>query len=168
MPAEPLVSVIIPAYDVAVCLGRCLDSVFEQDVTDTQVIVINDGSTDDTAEVAKRYGDRIVYLEQENQGQGAARNAGLRIARGRYVAFLDADDYWLPGFLRACIDFLAAAPRRPSPSARARSFSHGGMRRGSTLHGWPGLPPRRRPNPSSCRISLNFGRITITSAPVQP
>ena len=106
MPTKPLVSVIIPAYDVAVCLDRCLDSVFAQDVAETQVIVVNDGSTDGTAEVATRYGDRLLYLEQENQGQGAARNAGLRVARGDYVAFLDADDYWLPGFLRACIDFL--------------------------------------------------------------
>ena len=104
------VSVIIPAYDVAVSLGRCLDSVFLQDVSPLQVIVINDGSTDHTAEVAKRYSDRIVYLEQENQGQGAARNAGLRVAQGAFVAFLDADDYWLRGFLKTCVDFLEQHP----------------------------------------------------------
>ena len=106
MHANPTISVIIPAYDVAVSLGRCLDSVFLQNINALQVIVVNDGSTDDTPEVAKSYGDRILYIEQENQGQGAARNTGLRAARGDYVAFLDADDYWRPGFLKACVDFL--------------------------------------------------------------
>jgi glycosyltransferase involved in cell wall biosynthesis len=110
MPAHPSVSVIIPAYDVAVSLGRCLDSVFQQDLHTLQVIVINDGSTDNTPEVAKSYGDRIIYIEQENQGQGAARNTGLRAARGDYVVFLDADDYWLTGFLSTCIDFLQQQP----------------------------------------------------------
>jgi glycosyltransferase involved in cell wall biosynthesis len=106
MPAHPVISVIIPAYDVAVSLGRCLDSVFVQEIPDVQVIVVNDGSTDRTPEVAKSYGDRIIYIEQENQGQGAARNTGLRTAQGEYVAFLDADDYWLPGFLKTCVAFL--------------------------------------------------------------
>lgn len=77
-----------------------------QDLPPAEVIVINDGSTDDTETVARSYGDRIIYFEQENAGQGAARNAGLRVAKGRFVAFLDADDYWLPGFLKACVDFL--------------------------------------------------------------
>jgi glycosyltransferase involved in cell wall biosynthesis len=104
------VSVIIPAYDVGVSLGRCLDSVFLQEIDALQIIVVNDGSTDHTPEVAKRYGDRILYIEQENQGQGAARNTGLRAAQGEYVAFLDADDYWQPGFLRTCVDFLQQQP----------------------------------------------------------
>lgn len=104
------VSVIIPAYDVAVSLARCLDSVFLQEINALQVIVVNDGSTDNTPEVAKRYGERILYIEQENQGQGAARNTGLRAAQGEYVAFLDADDYWQPGFLRTCINFLQQQP----------------------------------------------------------
>lgn len=101
-----MVSVIIPAYNCASSLGRCLDSVFSQDRKPLQVIVINDGSTDDTAEKAQIYEDKIIFLEQENQGQGAARNAGLKIATGEYVAFLDADDYWLPGMLSKCVDYL--------------------------------------------------------------
>ena len=106
MRAEPSVSVIIPAYNMAITLDRCLDSVFSQEVSNLQVIVVNDGSTDGTPEVAKHYGDRILYIEQENQGIGGARNTGLRAAQGDYVAFLDADDYWLPGFLCTCADFL--------------------------------------------------------------
>lgn len=102
------VSVIVPTYNAAASLGRCIESALSQDLKPAQVIVINDGSTDDTARVARSYGDRIVYLRQDNKGQGAARNAGLRLAKGRFVAFLDADDYWLPGFLKKCVDFLVA------------------------------------------------------------
>jgi glycosyltransferase involved in cell wall biosynthesis len=100
------VSVIIPAYNSAVSLGRSVDSALGQTHKPAQVIVINDGSTDETAKVARSYGERIVYLEQDNQGQGAARNTGLRAATGAFVAFLDADDYWLPHFLGECVEFL--------------------------------------------------------------
>lgn len=100
------VSVIIPAFNAAGSLRKCLDSVFDQELQATEVILINDGSTDDTAEVAKSYGIRIRYLEQENAGQGAARNAGLSIAKGRFISFLDADDYFLPGCLETCVNFL--------------------------------------------------------------
>ncbi len=104
--SENQVSVIMPTYNSAASLGRCIDSALAQELQPAEVIVINDGSTDDTETVARKYGDRIVYLQQDNQGQGAARNAGLRKATGRFVAFLDADDYWLPGFLKKCVDFL--------------------------------------------------------------
>ncbi len=104
------VSVIVPAYCVEACLRQCLDSVFAQTVAPAEVIVINDGSTDGTAEVARSYGDQIVYLEQDNQGQGTARNAGFRIATCEYVALLDADDYWLPDFLKETVAFLIAHP----------------------------------------------------------
>lgn len=104
------VTVIIPAYNSADSLSRCLDSVFEQKYQPIQIIVINDGSTDRTAEVAKSFGHRITYLEQTNSGQGAARNAGLKIAASEFIAFLDADDYWQPGFLDNCIEFLRANP----------------------------------------------------------
>jgi len=100
------VSVIIPAYNVESCLKQCLDSVLSQSLKASEVIVVNDGSTDRTSEVARSYGDQIVYIEQENQGQGAARNAGLNVAGGTFIAFLDADDYWLPGFIRTCVGFL--------------------------------------------------------------
>lgn len=101
------VSVIVPAYNVEACLKKCLDSVLAQSLKASEVIVVNDGSTDRTAEVARSYGDQIVYLEQENRGQGAARNAGLKIATGEYVTFMDADDYWLPSFLKETVAFLS-------------------------------------------------------------
>jgi glycosyltransferase involved in cell wall biosynthesis len=98
---EPLISIIIPAYRVASFIKETLDSVFAQTLSDYEAIVINDGSPDtDELECALRpYRERILYLRQENRGAGAARNAGLRVARGRYVAFLDGDDTYAPTFL---------------------------------------------------------------------
>lgn len=92
----PLVSVIIPTYNSANYIKEALESVFEQTFQDFEIIVIDDGSTDGTGEILKKYGDRIRSLFQDNSGPASARNKGIRIARGRYIAFLDADDIWLP------------------------------------------------------------------------
>jgi glycosyltransferase involved in cell wall biosynthesis len=99
--ANPLVSIIIPAYKVAPFIRETLDSVFAQTFTNFEVIVINDDSPDtpELEEALENYRGSIVYLKQSNQGAGAARNAGLRVARGEFVAFLDGDDVWLPDFL---------------------------------------------------------------------
>ena len=105
---DPSVSVIIPAYNVASYLRESVESVLNQTFSDYEIILINDGSPD-TAEmerVIEPYRDKIVYLLQENQGAGAARNKGLRAARGRYVAFLDGDDVWLPSFLSEMVSLL--------------------------------------------------------------
>ena len=100
------VSVIIPAYNAEHTLGTCIESVLMQELKPSEVIVINDGSTDQTVYVARAYEDRIIYVEQDNQGQGAARNRGLHLASGDFIAFLDADDYWLNNFLKSCVIFL--------------------------------------------------------------
>jgi glycosyltransferase involved in cell wall biosynthesis len=107
----PRVSVIIPAFNVSEYIRGALDSVFAQTVTDFEVIVVNDGSADsDELEIALgQYGDRIAYIVQDNRGPSAARNTGIRRARGEFVAFLDADDTLMPWFLeehlgRAAID----------------------------------------------------------------
>jgi cellulose synthase/poly-beta-1,6-N-acetylglucosamine synthase-like glycosyltransferase len=99
--AAPRVSVIIPAYNVSEYIGGALDSVFAQTVTDFEVIVVNDGSPDTEALEAalEKYRGRIVYIPQLNRGPSAARNAGIRGARGAFIAFLDADDAFLPWFL---------------------------------------------------------------------
>ena len=97
----PKISVIIPAYNVAPYIGETLRSVFAQTFTDFEVIVINDGSpdTEEFERVLTPFRERLRYLKQENRGASAARNAGLRAARGEFVAFLDADDLWLPNYL---------------------------------------------------------------------
>jgi GT2 family glycosyltransferase len=106
---EPLVSVIIPAYNSAEFMGETLDSVFAQTYTPVEVIVINDGSRDtpELEQVLQRYATKnLRYLNQENQGAGAARNAGLRAATGDLIAFLDADDTWEPEFLEKLMALL--------------------------------------------------------------
>ncbi len=90
------ISVLIPTHDYARYLDEAIDSALAQTYTPLEVIVIDDGSTDATAEVLARYGDRIRTLRQPNLGVSAARNAGIAAAQGDYLAFLDSDDLWLP------------------------------------------------------------------------
>lgn len=90
----PQVSVVIPTYNHRDTVGAALDSVFAQTFGDHEVIVVNDGSPDDTAVVLRPYLDRIRYVEQPNAGQGAARNRGIAMASGEFVALLDDDDAW--------------------------------------------------------------------------
>jgi glycosyltransferase involved in cell wall biosynthesis len=95
-PRNPSVSVVIPAYNAARWIAETLDSVLAQTFRDFEVIVVDDGSTDETPDVVGRYGSRVRYLRKEKGGTPSARNAGIRAARGSYIAFVDADDLWLP------------------------------------------------------------------------
>lgn len=106
----PSVSVIIPAYNAAWCVGRAIDSVLAQTFQDFELIVVNDGSSDDTAAVLARYGQSLHVIEQSNCGLSAARNRGATAARGRYVAFLDADDRWMPAKLARQVTLMMAHP----------------------------------------------------------
>jgi glycosyltransferase involved in cell wall biosynthesis len=106
----PQVSVIIPAFNAAAFLGRSIESVLLQTYSYYELIVINDGSTDNTTEVIRQFSREIVAGCQENLGPSAARNLGVRLAKGQLIAFLDADDYWLPDFLSSCVDFLNRHP----------------------------------------------------------
>lgn len=105
----PKVSVVIPAYNVAPYIGETLRSVFAQTFTDYEVIVVNDGSPDtEQFELAiQPFIDRLRYVKQENLGASAARNEGLRSAQGEFIAFLDADDLWLPSYLEEQIKFIS-------------------------------------------------------------
>ena len=116
MPPKPASSLIIPAYNSSASIGRSIDSALEQTVPAHEIIVIDDGSTDDTADIIRSYGSKVRLITQDNQGQGAARNAGLAVATGRYIAFLDADDYWEPGFLEHMERFLDAHPQAVAAS----------------------------------------------------
>jgi glycosyltransferase involved in cell wall biosynthesis len=92
----PLISVIIPNYNYGRYLAQAIDSVLEQTYPHVEVIVVDDGSTDDSLNVLQSYGERIRWTQQRNQGVSAARNRGIAESRGTLVAFLDADDVWLP------------------------------------------------------------------------
>lgn len=92
----PFFSIVIPTYNRARLLEETLASVFAQEETDYEVLVVDDGSTDDTLETLARYGERVRVFQQRNAGPGAARNRGIEEARGEYVVFLDSDDLWFP------------------------------------------------------------------------
>ena len=93
----PKVSIIVPIYNVEKYLERCIESLIEQTLEDIQIILVNDGSTDNSGKIAKEYAikhqDKIIYLEKENGGLSDARNYGIPYATGEYIAFLDSDDY---------------------------------------------------------------------------
>ena len=101
------VSVVIPIYNAEILLKRCLDSIFNQDFNgEIEILAIDDGSTDNSLEIVQRYPKPITILQQHNQGPAAARNVGIEAATGKYLAFLDADDYWDPNFLKHTVDFM--------------------------------------------------------------
>jgi len=107
-PEQPLISVVIPAYNVSTYIGEALESIFVQDFKGYEVIVVNDGSTDtpELEKILEPYGNRIRYIYQENRGISAARNAALRVARGELIALLDADDIWRKGKLTEQLAFM--------------------------------------------------------------
>lgn len=106
----PRVSVIIPTYNRAGMVKESIDSVLSQTYPNIELIVVDDGSTDDTREILATYGDQIVTVFQNNGGAGKARNAGLKIATGDLIAFLDSDDYYLPDKIRLEAEYLDAHP----------------------------------------------------------
>jgi glycosyltransferase involved in cell wall biosynthesis len=108
----PLFSVIVPIYNGAATIDRALKSVFDQTFSDYEIVVCDDGSTDDTASVLAKYGDKIRVVRQANRGLPAARNAAVKASRGELLALIDHDDQWLPQKLE-----LAVAAMRADPAA---------------------------------------------------
>jgi glycosyltransferase involved in cell wall biosynthesis len=106
----PRVDVIIPVYNSMVTVADSVESALEQTFTDFDIIAVDDGSTDSSAEVLSRYGSRIEVLTQTNRGLSAARNAGVRQGTAEYVAFLDADDIWEPKMLERTVAALDRSP----------------------------------------------------------
>jgi glycosyltransferase involved in cell wall biosynthesis len=104
------ISVVIPAYNCARYLPAAIDSALRQSLPPVDVIVVDDGSTDGTGHAAAGFGTQVACLRQENQGPGAAKNAGIAVASGDLLAFLDGDDLWTAGKLAAQAAALAARP----------------------------------------------------------
>jgi glycosyltransferase involved in cell wall biosynthesis len=102
----PLVSVVTPTYNSGNFIAQAIQSVLEQTYQHHEVIVIDDGSTDETKDVLRGFNSYIKYLYQENRGPSAARNAGIRAARGKYICFLDADDLWVANKLEVQLAFM--------------------------------------------------------------
>jgi len=113
MPEErPLVSIIIPAYNVASYVRDAIDSALAQTYKNIEIVVVNDGSTDATAEVLEPYREsgKIIYIFQKNRGLSGARNTGIRVAKGEFVALLDSDDIFLPEKIEKQVGYLLAHP----------------------------------------------------------
>ena len=92
----PLISVIVPVYNVEKYIGKCLESICCQTYSNLEIIVVNDGSTDNSRQIVLQWTEkdkRIVFLEQQNSGVSVARNLGIEKAHGEYIAFVDSDDY---------------------------------------------------------------------------
>ena len=123
MDSNPLVSIIIPAYNAEKYIQRALESALAQTYKDIEIIVIDDGSTDKTAEIIKTYQDpRIIYIFQKNQGQGPARNNGIKKSQGEYITFLDADDYYFPEKVEKQVRFLENHPEYQAVYCNALHF----------------------------------------------
>jgi glycosyltransferase involved in cell wall biosynthesis len=101
------VSVVIPAYNQARFLKEAIESALSQTYPISEIVVVDDGSTDETPEVAQGYGNLIHYIRQENQGLAAARNTGILHSNGKYIALLDSDDQWLPPFLQTMTSLIS-------------------------------------------------------------
>ena len=127
MPAQTLVSVIIPSYNYAAFLPQAVASVLGQRAPglDVEVIVVDDGSTDNTIEVAESLGADITFIRQANAGPSAARNAGLRVASGDFVAFLDADDLFAKGLLASHLRVFEAQPELDMVICRCMNLQQG-------------------------------------------
>ncbi|OGX08664.1 MAG: hypothetical protein A2Z88_10335 [Omnitrophica WOR_2 bacterium GWA2_47_8] len=106
MKEQPLVSAIIPTFNRAKLVCETIDSVLAQTYPNIEIIVVDDGSSDNTEEVLKKYGNKVRYLKQDNKGNSAARNYGFKVSRGEYIGFLDDDDLWLPSKIEEEVKFL--------------------------------------------------------------
>jgi len=137
----PSVSVIIPAYNRAHLIGEALESVLAQTYRDYEVIVVDDGSHDETWRVVRsyshRFGGRLFYVFQQNQGLSGARNTGCRFASGRWLAFLDSDDLWKPEKLTLQVPLIESDPTIGLVSSMAEVVDAGG----AVLRIKPARPP---------------------------
>src|SRR5689334_8831893 len=107
----PTVSVIIPAFNQARFLAVAIDSVLQQTYRDVEIVVVDDGSTDETRDVAARFGDRVNYVHQDNTGLPGARNRGIRESSGEFLCFLDSDDFLHPEKIQRQVELLKEDPK---------------------------------------------------------
>lgn len=117
-----LVSVIIPVYNYEMYLAEAIQSALDQSFADKEVIVVNDGSSDGSEDVALGFGDAITYIRQDRGGNGAARNLGVANSRGDYLTFLDADDRWHPTKIEREVALLEADPQLDGVRSLVREF----------------------------------------------
>lgn len=121
------VSVVIPVYNGSELINRCIKSVLNQKTArKIEIILVDDGSTDNTIEIVRSNFPNVVILQQSNKGPASARNYGMRVSKGKYVALLDADDYWLPDFVESTSCYLDDHPQSVVVNVAQRHISVGG------------------------------------------
>jgi len=169
-PDRPLVSVIVTFYNQADFVAPALEGVLAQRYRPVEVIVVDDGASDDTLRACAAYGDRITVVHQENAGPSGARNSGLQRARGSLLAFLDGDDIWTPGKLETQVEAALRCPESGLVAVDGEAFSSEGITR-DTLYG-PGLLELMRPSngrlfTARCFDMLLDGKFSFITTPSQ-
>jgi glycosyltransferase involved in cell wall biosynthesis len=124
---HPEVSVVIPSYNRGAMLIEAVESVLAQSFTDIEIIVIDDGSTDPTEALIQPYLDRITFRRQQNAGVAAARNHGIRLARGAFICFLDSDDQWRPNKLAVQLAVARSRPEYGLIASEIQAFDDRGL-----------------------------------------
>lgn len=148
---QPSVSVVIPAYNAEGCLERAVCSVLAQTHSPQEIILVDDGSLDATAKTARKFGRHVRLLQQDHAGASAARNAGILAAEGALVAFLDADDEWLPAKLERQLPLHQSDP--VLSFSASNEFGFGGEARGDTFGDWR---PMRGEEAWKALLAMNF------------
>jgi glycosyltransferase involved in cell wall biosynthesis len=147
MTRQPRVTVLIDSYNYGHFIEEAIESVLAQDfpAERLEILVVDDGSTDDTAERVRKYGARVEYIYKPNGGQASAFNVGLRAAKGEIVAMLDADDYWLPGKLRRVTEEFEKHPDAGMVYHRLQEFNmQTGLRRDASFTAISGFVAKNR------------------------
>jgi glycosyltransferase involved in cell wall biosynthesis len=123
MTDKPLVSAVVATYNRAHIVGRAIESIIQQTYKNVEIIIVDDGSTDDTLQKLAEFGERITVISQKNAGPAAARNRGIKQSSGKIVTFLDSDDIWLPAFIERHVNLLQSAGETV-PCSLANSWLH--------------------------------------------
>jgi glycosyltransferase involved in cell wall biosynthesis len=133
---KPLVSIIIPAYNASKFITDAINSIHHQTYTNYEIIIVDDGSADGTIKIVENFGDKVQLVQQEHGGIGKARNAGIAKAHGKLIAFLDADDVWLPTKLEEQIQYLEVHPEIDIVFSLAQN-TYDPMEKNNTKDGFP-------------------------------
>jgi glycosyltransferase involved in cell wall biosynthesis len=154
----PAISVVVPLFNKERYIRRCLESICRQTMPDFEAVVVDDGSSDRSPDMAEAIADpRIRVIRQENRGEGGARNRGIQEARGELIAFLDADDEWLPGFLEAITDLRRTYPEAGILATGYRRYRNGSWDMETTLAG---------PSSGHRRLIRNYHSLALRGNPV--
>lgn len=155
--SQPLVSVILPVYNGERYLADTLDSIFAQDYHPFEVIVVDDGSGDGSAKIAKAY-HKARYIYQDNQGVPVARNAGVAAAQGEFIAFIDQDDTWLPHKLSAQVAYMLNHANVGYVTSKQQYFLEPGVKRPFWLKPELLEAPQTGMTPSTLLVRLSVMR----------